>query len=124
MRKRGFCCDYITEPEHFEFKNWHQPFSLKSNLNCETPNLTYVIISSGCNKECIAQTGGQLKDRLNIYRKHIRQLEYEKIKLRTCAMGIFKFFPFCKMKENNKTLREFFEDNFIKNFKPVLNQRL
>ena len=77
-RKSCFCCDYIIEPELFKFKNWHQPFVLKSNFNCETPYLIYVIICSSCNKEYIGQTGGQLKERLIVYRQHIRQPEYEK----------------------------------------------
>ena len=32
-------------------------------------------------KEYIAQTGGQLKERLSIYRQHIRQPEHEKIEV-------------------------------------------
>ena len=76
--KSCFCCDYIIEAELFKFKNWHQPFVLKSNFNCETPNVIYVIICSGCNKEYIGQTGGQLQEGLSIYRQHIRQPEYEK----------------------------------------------
>ena len=100
--RSSFCCDYIIEVELFKFKNWHQPFALKSNFNYETPNLIYVIvvIYSGCNKEYIGKTGGQLKERLSIYRQHIRQPEYEKIEverhLRRCAKGIFKIFPFIK----------------------------
>ena len=66
-----FCCDYIIEVELFKFKNWHQTFSLKSNSNFETPKLIYVIIYNGCNKECIGQTEGQLKERFSIYRQHI-----------------------------------------------------
>ena len=118
-----FCCDYIIEAELFKIKNWHQSFVLKSNFNCETPNLTYAIICSGCNKEYIGQTRGHLKER-----QHIRQSEYERIEvgrhLRTCAKGIFKIFPFFKMKENNKILRECYEDHFIKKFKPELNRCL
>ena len=71
--KSCFCC--IIEAELFKFKSWHQPFVLKSNFNSETPNLIYVIICSGCNKEYIGQTGRQLKKRLCIYRQHIRQPE-------------------------------------------------
>ena len=92
--KSSFCCDYIIEAELFKFKNWHQPFILKSNFNCETPNLIYVIICSGCNKEYIGQTVGQLKERLSIYRQHIPQPESEKIEveryLGTCGKEIFK----------------------------------
>ena len=110
-----------------KFKNWHQPFIFNSNFKCETPNLIYVIICSGCNKEYCGQTGGHLKERLSIYRQHIRQPEYEKIEVerhfRTYAKGILKIFPFFKMKEN-KILRESCEDHFIKEFKPELNRRL
>ena len=70
-RKSCICCDYIIESELFKFKNWHQPFILKSNFECKTPNLIYVIICSGCNKEYIGQTEGQPKERLSIYRQHI-----------------------------------------------------
>ena len=76
--KSCFCCDYIIEPELFKFKNWHQPFVLKSNFNCETPYLINGIICSSCSKEYIGQTGGQLKERLIVYRQHIRQPEYDK----------------------------------------------
>ena len=96
--------------------NWHQTFILKSNFNLETSILIYVIISSGCNKEYIGQTTGQLEERLSFYRQHIQQTEYEKIEverhLRTCAKG------------KNKILRECYENNFIKKFKPELNRRL
>ena len=54
--KSCFCCDYIVGAEFFKFKNWHQPFVLQSNFNCETPNLIYAIVCSGCNKEYIGQT--------------------------------------------------------------------
>ena len=118
----------IIEAELFKCKNWHQTFVLKSNFNWETPNLIYVIICGGCNKEYIGHTGGQLKERVSIYRQHIRQHKYEKIEverhLRTCAKGIIKIFPFLKMKKNNKILREYYEDHFIKKFKPELNRRL
>ena len=67
--------------ELFKFKHWHQPFVLKSNFDCKTANLIYVIVCSCCNKEYIGQTGGQLKERLSIYRQYIRQPEYEKIEV-------------------------------------------
>ena len=120
--KGCFCCDYIIEDELFKFKNWRQPFVLKSNFNWNLP--TYCICS-GRNKEYTGQIGRQLKERLSINRQHIRQPEYEKIEverhLRTCAKGIFKIFPFFKIKENNKILKECYEDHFIKKFKPELN---
>ena len=79
--KSCFCCDYIIKGDLFKFKNWHQPFILKSNFNCKTPNLIYVIICCYCKKEYIRQTGEQLKKKLSIYRQHIRQPEYGKIEV-------------------------------------------
>ena len=54
-------------------------------------------------------------DKLNI-----KKIEVER-HLRLCAKGKFKIFPFFKIKENNKILRECYEDHFIKKFKPELN---
>ena len=127
-RKSCFCWDYIVEAELFKFKNWHKPFILKSNFNWETLNLIYVIICCASNEKYIGQTGGQLKERLSIYRQDIRQPGYEKIEverhLRTSAKWIFKIIRFFKMKRNNKILRECCENHFIKKFKPELNRLL
>ena len=105
-RKSCFSSHYITETELLEYKNQHQSFIMKSNFNCQSPNVIHVIIRSGCSKEYLGQTRGQLKERLGIYRQHIQQPRYEKIEveryLRTCTKGIFGIFPFCIMNENNK----------------------
>ena len=104
--KSCFCCDYIIEGELFKFQNWYQPFISKSIFNCETPNFIYVIICSSWKDEYIGQSGQQHKERLSIYRDHIRQPEYEKTEverhLRTYSKGVFTFFPFFKKKENDK----------------------
>ena len=64
---------------------------------------------------------GQVKERLSIYRQHIRQPKYKKVEvighLRACAKEIFK------MKENNKILRECYKDHLIRKFKSdIINQ--
>ena len=70
----------------------------------------------GCNKEYIGQTGGQLKERLSIYRQHIRQPEYEKIEverhLRTCAKRIFKNFSFLKNERKEQNLKRMLRRSF------------
>ena len=64
---------------------------------------------------------GQVKERLSIYRQHIRQPKYKKVEvighLRACAKEIFK------MKENNKILRECYKDHLIRKFKSDMNRR-
>ena len=65
----------------------------------------------------IGQTGGELKERLSIYRQHIRQPEYEKIEverhLRTCAKGIFKGYLHYKMITPQNVLSEAQVKNFF-----------
>ena len=126
--KHCFCCDYIREGESYKFLNFEKEFLLKYTFTCESTNLIYVVICDGCKEEYIGQTGGQLKDRLRIYRQHIRQPEYQQIKveghLRNCGKGYFKIFPFFKVKEKNKLLRESYENHFIQRFKPSLNSRV
>ena len=69
-----------------------------------------------------------LKDRVSTYKQHIKQPQYQQIKveehLRTCGEHKFNIFPFFKIKEENKILRESYEDHFIKKFKPKLNARI
>ena len=125
--KNCFCCDYISQGTEYLFKEVKYTFKIKSKFNCESKNLIYVIICSGCNKEYIGQTQTMLKERLSIYRQHIRQPQYQMIKaeghLRTCGKGIFNIMPFFQVREDNKILRESYEDNFIKRFKPALNRK-
>ena len=94
MQKKLFCCDYNIAGQLFKFKNWHQPFILKPNFNCKTPNPIYVIIYSSSNEEYIGQTRGQVKKRLTIY--NLQQSKYQKIEIErhlpTYAKRIFKFF--------------------------------
>ena len=92
-----FSCDYITETEFLKFKNCHQPFDLKSYFNCENPNLLYIIICNGCNKEYIGWTNWRAVYR-EIYHLHIQQQPgYEKteveIHLQTSEKGKYKIFP-------------------------------
>ena len=68
-----------------------------------------------------------LKERLNTYRQHIRQLELQQIDvedhIRTCGGGNFKIIPFFAIQEDKKIIRESYETYFIEKFKPALNKR-
>ena len=50
---------------------------------------------------------GNTFDNLNIKKIEVKS------HLRTCGLGIFKMFLFFKMRDNNKILKECYEDNFI-----------
>ena len=68
-----------------------------------------------------------MKERINIYRKHIRQPQYQKLvleeHLRTRGDGKFHMFHFFKINQENKSLRKSYEDYFIDKFKPLLNKK-
>ena len=96
-------------------------------FNCESKNLIYVVICSGCKEEYIRQTQTMLKERLNIYRQHIQQPELPQIDIechiRTCGGGNFKIMPFFAIRKDKKILREPYETYFIEKFKPALNKK-
>ena len=69
-----------------------------------------------------------MKERINIYRQHIRQSQYQQLAveehLRTCEDGKFHMFiPLFKILQKNKSPRKSYEDFFIDKFKPLLNKK-
>ena len=121
------CCQYIKEGIDHNFKIVDKKFEIRVPFNCESKNLIYVVICSGCKEEYIGQTQTILKERLNTYRQHIRQLELQQIDveghLRTCGRGNFKIMPSFAIWEDNKILRESHVKYLIEKFKPRLNKR-
>ena len=103
-------CQYIKEGIEHTFKTVDKKFEIRVPFNCESKNLIYVVICSGCKEEYIGQTQTMLKERLNTYRQHIRQPELQQIDveghIRTCGGGNFKIMPFFAIQEENKTLRD------------------
>ena len=86
------------------FKNVDKAFNLKAHFSWDSSNLLYIIICPTCCEEYTGKTEigeTKLRDRVRIYRQHIRQHEYQKLKveehLRTCGKGTFKIFPLLQM---------------------------
>ena len=122
------CCQHLIIASEYKFKNQTDYFKIKSNFNCDSHNLIYVVICPTCNEEYIGETGegkSKLRDRVRTYRQHIRQPELAVLKvenhLRECGNENFKIFPFFQLKDNNKKLREQYEFHFRKKFKPSLH---
>ena len=71
----------------------------------------------------MGETGCLVKERINIYRQHIRQPQYQQLAveehLRTCRDEEFHIFPFFKILQGNKSLRKSYEDYLIYKFKPL-----
>ena len=69
----------------------------------------------------------QLKQRLVLYREHIKHKQYQMIEveehLRECGKGNFFMFPILQVKQNDTIIRRNLEANLIKKYKPSLNRR-
>ena len=127
--KRCECCHHLLLSDTYKFKNVNKTFKFKTSMSCDSSNLIYVVICSSCKEEYIGETGlnkTKLRDRVRVYRQHIRQPQYQQLKveghLRTCSGGNFKVFPFLQMRTDSKFLRKSFEERFQKLFKTKLNR--
>ena len=101
---------------------------MKTYFSCDSYNLLYIIICPTCGEEYTGETGiGKTKprDRVRVYRQHIKQPEYQKLKveedLRTCGKGNFKIFPLLQMRTSEIDLSRGYERNFMKKYKIKLN---
>ena len=125
--KSFVCCQYIKKGIEHTFKTVIEKFEIRVSFNCESKNLIYVVICSGCKEEYIGQTQTMLKERLSTCRQHIRQPELQQIdvegQIRTCGSGNFKIMPPLAIWEDNKILRESYETFFIEKFQSALNKR-
>ena len=125
--KRCECCVSLLLGNSDTFENVDKTFNLKTYFSCGSYNLLYIIICPTCG-EYTGETGigkTKLKDSVRVYRQHIRQPEYQKLKveehLRTCGKGIFKIFPLLQMRSSEFDLRRSYERNFMKKYKTKLN---
>ena len=93
------CCASLLLGISYTFKNVDKTFNLKAHFSCDSSNLFNIIICPTCGEEYTGETGvgkTKLRDRVRVYRQHIRQPEYQKLKaeehLRTCGKRTLKTF--------------------------------
>ena len=125
--KRCECCASQLLGNSYTFKNVDKTFNFKAYFSCDSSNL-YIIICATCAEEYTSETGvgkTKLRDCVPVYQQHIRQPEYQKLKveehLRTCGKGTFKIFPLLQMRSSEIDLRRSYERNFMKKYKTKLN---
>ena len=63
--------------ESYKFLKLNRVFKLKPSFHCESMNLIYAVSYIGCFEEYVGERSGQLKIRLPIYMRDIRQPEYQ-----------------------------------------------
>ena len=100
-QKNCVSCPYLLKASLYKLKRVNKYFLLTNSFKCESSNLVYVVICQECKEEYIGETGYLVKEREDIYRKHIRQPKYQQLAveehLRTCVDGRFHMFPFFKI---------------------------
>ena len=124
--KRCECCNFLLINDHYTFKNVQITFKLKNRFTCDRFNLIYVIICDKCKEEYIGETEEgktKLRDRVRVYRQHIRQPHYKQLKveghLRVCG---FRIFPLLQMRSQDTNLRRSYETRFQQKFKTKLTK--
>ena len=127
--KRCECCNCLLINDHYTFKNIQITFELKNRFTCDRFNLINVVICDKCKEEYIGETGEgktKLRDRVRVYRQHIRQPQYQQLKveghLRVCGNGEFQIFPLLQMRSQDTNLRRSYETMFQQKFKTKLNK--
>ena len=106
--KRCECCNYLFINDHYTLKNVQITLRLKNCFTCDNFNLINVVICGKCNEEYIGEIGGgktELRDRVRVYRQHIRQPQYQQLKveeqLRICGNREFQIFPLLQMRSQD-----------------------
>ena len=73
----------------------------------------------------LAKEKTKLRDRVRVYRQHIKQPEYRILKveqhLSTCDKNNLEIFPFFQLKTNNSFYREQYEKYFCERSRPSLH---
>jgi predicted GIY-YIG superfamily endonuclease len=124
--QRCGCCTHIEESTSVTFESG-TVFNVKSNMDCNSSNVIYVITCMGCNGQYIGETGDVLRNRIRVHRQHVndantRQLRVsEHIALCSKMEPKFKVFPFYKLGHNDTAMRREKEQFFIRKFRPTLN---
>ena len=123
------CCELLLISREYKFKNVNKTFTLKTPKSCNSFNVNYVLIYSGCLKKYIWETGvgkRRLSDRIRVNRQHIKQPEHQKLKVkehtRICGRGSFKIFLFLQMHSNDTNLRRAYETKLQREYETKLDQ--
>ena len=77
--KNSTSCPYLLKALLCQCKRVKKTFLLKNSFNCESSNLIYVVICQEYKEEYIGETDCLVKERINIYRQHIRQSQYQQM---------------------------------------------
>ena len=127
--KRCEYCNYLLINVHYTFKYFQITFKLKRHFKYDSFSLICIFICDKCKEEYIGETGKgktKLKDRIRMYGQHIRQPNYQQLKveghLRVCGNGKFQIFPLLQIRFQDTNLRRSYKTRFQQKFKTKLNK--
>jgi GIY-YIG catalytic domain len=70
--QRCLTCTHIQYTTQFSSTTNNKTFKIKTNCNCNSSNLIYLITCSLCNIQYVGETGDTLRTRMNRHRSNIR----------------------------------------------------
>ena len=122
------CCENIIETSSYHFSDINLEFQIRSDMNCNSRNLIYVLFCNGCNQRYVGQSGDELRSRCRVHRQHISNPEdaplFVSKHIKQCAGSLepsFRILPIYKMKTEDKDQRIKMEMHFITKLCPSLN---
>ena len=121
------CCHNIYEGNTFYFENKNIHFQIKTEMNCSTKNVIYVLVCCGCKKIYIGETKTDLRTRVRLHRSNIINNVglYVSQHIFECTSQLdlkFKIMPIYKMGTEDTLSRKLKEKQFIDKFQPELNR--
>ena len=119
------CKEYLHTGESLNLKQG-KTLSANEQFDCMSRNLLYAAKCKGCEEFYAGETGDQLSTRFNVHRqqgKFDSQIQAVKADqhFRICGKDKYSVFPFKRLKKNCTIYRRVVEEDFIKEYKPVLN---
>ena len=109
--------------ESYSFKNPETKYKINKNLSCNSENVLYIIECNEC-KEIYIRLTQALNTRTSLHKSYIKIQENRKLNvskhLYQCSRGKFKIMPIYQ--NNEHSLLQIKERNFVDKFKPKLNK--
>ena len=109
--------------------NQIEKFKIKEVMDCDSRNLLYCIVCSGCGEKYIGKMGDILRNRVRVHKQQILHEDKRMFGMSDhfskCSQNYspnFKINPFFKIKSDNEDFRKNMESHFIRRLKPKLNK--
>ena len=124
--KRCGTCPFILSTASIIIKSTGQNFVIKTNMDCKSRNVLYLITCNGCGEQYVGKTHDTLNARVRVHKQHINNPIYRKLGMSKhideCSDNVIKFsiVPFYKL-SSDTSMGKVKEEYFISKFKPFLN---